>query len=174
MSKFFKSMFLLLTAGLFTATGWAAEPTAAWSASFNGDTTCSGLFSEWSGDGNIAAASYVTTPNGSGFIAGTYAPWRDNSGITVANSFAFAVYADLSTVAPNSTIMGVGGAAWNGGSGFSLAKTAKDEVAVVRYGATDTVIATLKSDTIKTSSFMLYTVSIIQNENSTVVTMTAG
>ncbi|MBR5591637.1 MAG: autotransporter-associated beta strand repeat-containing protein [Kiritimatiellae bacterium] len=174
MKRFLKSFSLLLCSGLFAMTGWAAEPTADWSASFNGDTTCSGLFSGWSGNGDIPAASYVTTPNGSGFIAGTYVPWCDNSGITVANSFAFAVYADLSTVAPNSTIMGVGGAAWNGGSGFTLAKTAKDEVAVVRYGATDTVIARLKSDTIKTSSFMLYTVSIVQNDDSTVVTITAG
>ena len=42
MSKFFKSLLLLLSAGLFTATGWAADPIAMWS---NFSTTASGGYS---------------------------------------------------------------------------------------------------------------------------------
>lgn len=148
------------------------EPAADWSASFEGNTTCTGWFTSWDGE---ASASYEAAPNGQGYkiVDGSH-PYRGNANITVANSFSLAMYADISKVAPNAILMGVGGASWAGGSGFSLVKTANDEVAILTYGSNDTVRATLKSSTIENASFVLYTLSIEQTSSATQLTLTAG
>ena len=150
----------------------ATEPACDWSASFNGNTACTGWFTSWDGE---AGNTYAAASNGLGYrVAEGSHPYRGNANITVANSFSLAMYADISDVEPNAILMGVGGASWNGGSGFSLVKTANDEIAVLTYGANDTVRATLKSSTIENASFVLYTLSIEQTSSATTFTLTAG
>lgn len=165
-----------VAAALLAATVRAEEPTADWSASFDGSDTCTGWFTDWDGE---KPSEYVETPNTQGFkVTSSVHPYKSAGGVTVGNSFSIACYVDLSNVETNGVFFGVGGATWQSGSGFALAKTATNEVSVVRYkgnsSANCVTDVSVQSDDISRGTYVLYTMSVEQTDTTTTVTLTAG
>lgn len=117
---------VLLTAALAASPVQAAEPTADWSASFNGNTTTTGWITSWGGENG---GSYSLSPNTQGYkIASGAHPWVDYQ---ASRPFSIALYADVSSISldgKKALLVALG----NKGNHIALVKSADNTIQVVK------------------------------------------